>query len=95
MTNTAILDYMDRINSALGLDQLETVAEELRRAKILPGVYEGMLLETLSERTRNQWLLGRFLLFIDRHENHLITPCLNMAIKFVAADYNERPDAEP
>lgn len=86
MSNLALLEYIQRINNALDQEQLETVAEELRRADILPGMHEGLELDSLSEKMRNEWLLGRFLVIMDRNAFELITPWLNQVLAIFAGN---------
>ncbi|HYX37287.1 MAG TPA: hypothetical protein VE954_29635 [Oligoflexus sp.] len=80
MSNFAFLEYVHRINNALEVDQLRTVADELRRADILPGMHSDLVPDVLTERMRNEWLLGRFLVIMDRQAYEMITPWLNQVI---------------
>lgn len=51
MSNLALLEYIHRINNALGLEQLETVADELRRADLLDQGHQSSLMISLSSET--------------------------------------------
>ncbi|HYX32939.1 MAG TPA: hypothetical protein VE954_07475 [Oligoflexus sp.] len=86
MSNLALLEYIHRINNAPALEQLETVAEELRRADILAGMHSDLAPDVLTEKMRNEWLLGRFLVIMDRKSYDMITPWLNQAIAILIGE---------
>ncbi|MDQ3233381.1 MAG: hypothetical protein M3Q07_16305 [Pseudobdellovibrionaceae bacterium] len=86
MSNLALLEYIHRINNALGLEQLETVADELRRADILAGIHSDFPPDSLTEQMRNEWLLGRFLVIMDRQAYDMITPWVNQVIAILSEE---------
>ncbi|HYX32193.1 MAG TPA: hypothetical protein VE954_03710 [Oligoflexus sp.] len=80
MSTSQLLEYIHRINNALVLDQLETIAAEIRRAGVFPGMHDEAPPDALTENMRNQRLLGQFLSIMDDKAHRMITPWLDQMI---------------